>query len=97
MKAIVFVFAALAAGCARVFVTDVDETKLGIAASLSPAITALNVTKGDASEAPGISIWTRWRGAFRSSAGKSACRSASVSAFAMRKARGASPRWPMPW
>ena len=31
------------AGCARVFVTDVDDTKLALAASLSQAITALNV------------------------------------------------------
>jgi D-xylulose reductase len=41
---LVTALAALAAGCARVFVTDVDDTKLAIAASLSSAITTLNVT-----------------------------------------------------
>ena len=40
---LVTVLAALAAGCARVYVTDIDDTKLAIAASLSTAITALNV------------------------------------------------------
>ena len=40
---LVTALAALAAGCARVFVTDVDDTKLALAASLSQAITALNV------------------------------------------------------
>ena len=40
---LVTALAALAAGCAQVFVTDVDDSKLAIAASLSPAITALNV------------------------------------------------------
>jgi D-xylulose reductase len=40
---LVTALAALAAGCARVYVTDIDDTKLGIAASLSTAITALNV------------------------------------------------------
>ncbi|MEM8539581.1 MAG: NAD(P)-dependent alcohol dehydrogenase [Pseudomonadota bacterium] len=37
--------AALAAGCARVFVTDIAEQKLEIGASLSPAITPINITK----------------------------------------------------
>lgn len=36
---------ALAAGCARVFVTDIADQKLEIGASLSPAITPINVTK----------------------------------------------------
>jgi len=36
--------AALAAGCARVFVADLAEKKLEIAAGLSPAITPINVT-----------------------------------------------------
>ncbi|MBC7478008.1 MAG: NAD(P)-dependent alcohol dehydrogenase [Pseudorhodobacter sp.] len=40
---LVTALAALAAGCARVYVTDMDDTKLAIAASLSTAITALNV------------------------------------------------------
>ena len=40
---LVTALAALAAGCARVYVTDIDETKLAIATSLSTAITALNV------------------------------------------------------
>lgn len=40
---LVTALAALAAGCARVYVTDIDETKLAIAANLSTAITALNV------------------------------------------------------
>ena len=40
---LVTALAALAAGCARVYVTDIDDTKLAIATSLSPAITALNV------------------------------------------------------
>lgn len=40
---LVTALAALAAGCARVYVTDIDDTKLAIAASLSTAITALNV------------------------------------------------------
>lgn len=39
---LVTALAALAAGCARVFLTDVDETKLAIGAGLSRAITALN-------------------------------------------------------
>ncbi|MEM9573665.1 MAG: NAD(P)-dependent alcohol dehydrogenase [Pseudomonadota bacterium] len=37
--------AALAAGCARVFVTDIAEQKLEIGASLSSAITPINITK----------------------------------------------------
>ena len=45
---LVTVLAALAAGCARVFLTDVDESKLALAASLSPAITPINVASGDA-------------------------------------------------
>lgn len=40
---LVTALSALAAGCARVFVTDMDDSKLAIAQSLSPAITALNV------------------------------------------------------
>lgn len=40
---LVTALAALAAGCARVYVTDMDDSKLAIAASLSGAITALNV------------------------------------------------------
>lgn len=40
---LVTALAALAAGCARVYVTDLDDTKLAIAANLSSAITALNV------------------------------------------------------
>lgn len=40
---LVTALAALAAGCARVFVTDLAEKKLDIAASLSPAITPVNV------------------------------------------------------
>ena len=40
---LVTALAALAAGCARVFVTDLDDSKLAIAQSLSTAITALNV------------------------------------------------------
>ena len=45
---LVTVLAALAAGCARVFLTDVDESKLALAASLSPAITPINVASVDA-------------------------------------------------
>lgn len=45
---LVTVLAALAAGCARVFLTDVDESKLALAAGLSPAITPINVASGDA-------------------------------------------------
>ena len=41
---LVTALAALAGGCARVYVTDMDDSKLASAASLSPAITALNVT-----------------------------------------------------
>ena len=40
---LVTALSALAGGCARVYVTDMDETKLAIAASLSTAITPLNV------------------------------------------------------
>jgi D-xylulose reductase len=40
---LVTALAALAAGCARVFLTDVDDSKLAIGAGLSRAITALNV------------------------------------------------------
>ena len=43
---LVTALAALAAGCARVYVTDMDDSKLAIAASLSTAITALNVKSG---------------------------------------------------
>ncbi|MFN0116315.1 MAG: NAD(P)-dependent alcohol dehydrogenase [Paracoccaceae bacterium] len=45
---LVTALAALAAGCARVFLTDVDQTKLDIGAGLSRAITPLNVSRGDA-------------------------------------------------
>ncbi|NBZ87192.1 NAD(P)-dependent alcohol dehydrogenase [Stagnihabitans tardus] len=45
---LVTALSALAAGCARVFLTDVDDTKLEIGASLSKAITTINVGKGDA-------------------------------------------------
>ena len=41
---LVTALSALAAGCARVFVTDVDETKLELAARLGP-ITPINVAK----------------------------------------------------
>jgi D-xylulose reductase len=41
---LVTVLAALAAGCARVYVTDIDNAKLEIAAGLGP-ITPINVTK----------------------------------------------------
>lgn len=41
---LVTALAALAAGCARVFVTDIDDAKLEIAASLGP-ITPINVMK----------------------------------------------------
>ncbi|MEI6097859.1 MAG: NAD(P)-dependent alcohol dehydrogenase [Alphaproteobacteria bacterium] len=40
---LVTALAALAAGCARVYVTDIDETKLAIAAGLSESITAVHV------------------------------------------------------
>jgi D-xylulose reductase len=43
---LVTALAALAAGCARVFVTDIDDAKLEIAASLGP-ITPINVLKED--------------------------------------------------
>lgn len=45
---LVTVLAALAAGCARVFITDIDESKLAIAAGLSRAITPVNVGAEDA-------------------------------------------------
>lgn len=48
---LVTALAALAAGCARVVVADLAEKKLEIAASLSPAITAINVTSGSVAEA----------------------------------------------
>ncbi|MEM9341698.1 MAG: NAD(P)-dependent alcohol dehydrogenase [Pseudomonadota bacterium] len=41
---LVTALSALAAGCARVFVTDLAEKKLEIAGALSPAITPLNVS-----------------------------------------------------
>ncbi len=44
---LVTALSALAAGCARVFVSDLAEKKLEIAESLSPAITAINVGKDD--------------------------------------------------
>jgi len=43
---LVTALAALAAGCARVFVTDPDDAKLDIASRLGP-ITPINVTKED--------------------------------------------------
>lgn len=44
---LVTALSALAAGCARVFVTDIDDSKLEIAARLG-AITPINVTREDA-------------------------------------------------
>lgn len=44
---LVTALSALAAGCARVFVTDLAEKKLEIAASLSPAITPVHVARED--------------------------------------------------
>jgi D-xylulose reductase len=44
---LVTALAALAAGCARVHVTDLAEKKLEIAESLSPSITGVNVGKDD--------------------------------------------------
>lgn len=44
---LVTALSALAAGCARVFLTDVDDTKLEIGASLSKAITTINITRTD--------------------------------------------------
>ncbi|NVO24339.1 NAD(P)-dependent alcohol dehydrogenase [Donghicola mangrovi] len=44
---LVTALSALAAGCARVFVTDLAEKKLEIAASLSPAITPVHAGKDD--------------------------------------------------
>jgi D-xylulose reductase len=43
---LVTALSALAAGCSRVFVSDIDDAKLEIAASLGP-ITPINVTKQD--------------------------------------------------
>jgi D-xylulose reductase len=43
---LVTALSALAAGCSRVFVSDLDDAKLEIAASLGP-VTAINVTKQD--------------------------------------------------
>ena len=42
---LVTALSALAAGCARVFVTDLADKKLEIAASLNPAITPVNITR----------------------------------------------------
>lgn len=44
---LVTALAALAGGCARVYVTDIAPKKLEIAESLSPAITAVNVGQDD--------------------------------------------------
>lgn len=44
---LVTALAALASGCARVYVTDLSETKLGIAAGLSPAITPVDARDGN--------------------------------------------------
>ncbi|MSU88446.1 alcohol dehydrogenase catalytic domain-containing protein [Rhodobacteraceae bacterium 2CG4] len=44
---LVTALAALAAGCARVYVTDLAEKKLEIAAALSPAITPVDVSRED--------------------------------------------------
>jgi D-xylulose reductase len=44
---LVTALSALAAGCARVYVTDIAEKKLEIAESLSPAITGVNVAGDD--------------------------------------------------
>ncbi len=44
---LVTALSALAAGCARVFVTDLADKKLEIAASLSPAIIPVHATKQD--------------------------------------------------
>lgn len=46
---LVTALSALAAGCARVYVTDLSDKKLAIASSLHPAITAVNATKEDIS------------------------------------------------
>jgi D-xylulose reductase len=47
---LVTALSALAAGCARVYVTDLAAQKLEIAESLSPAITGLNAGKEDVAE-----------------------------------------------
>ena len=44
---LVTVLSALAAGCARVFVSDLSDKKLEIAESLNPAITGVNAVTGD--------------------------------------------------
>ncbi|MGL4309920.1 MAG: NAD(P)-dependent alcohol dehydrogenase [Paracoccaceae bacterium] len=44
---LVTALSALAGGCARVFVSDIAQPKLDIAASLSPAITPINVAHDD--------------------------------------------------
>ena len=44
---LVTALSALAAGCARVYVTDLAEEKLAIAAALSPAITPVNASSMD--------------------------------------------------
>jgi D-xylulose reductase len=44
---LVTTLSALAAGCARVYVTDLAEKKLAIAESLSPAITGVNASSDD--------------------------------------------------
>ncbi len=48
---LVTALSALAAGCSRVFVSDLDDAKLEIAASLGP-ITPINVTKQEATGSP---------------------------------------------
>ncbi|MCC9620436.1 NAD(P)-dependent alcohol dehydrogenase [Thalassospira sp. MA62] len=47
---LVTALSALAGGCARVYVADLAEKKLEIATSLSPAITAIDVTSQDITE-----------------------------------------------
>ncbi len=47
---LVTALSALAAGCARVYVADLAEKKLEIAAALSPAIVPVNVTREDIAE-----------------------------------------------
>jgi D-xylulose reductase len=47
---LVTALSALAAGCARVFLTDIDDSKLAIGAGLSPAITALNARSDTTAE-----------------------------------------------
>ena len=50
---LVTALSALAAGCARVFVTDLADKKLEIAASLSPAITPVHVGRENLAEVVG--------------------------------------------